>query len=147
MPNFERDEIEDSFDEIELLGFPLDDSFRLLATKNYGDAKANNLAERVGSHVTIVGYLVTTKDTRTKRGQPMHFGTFYDCDGQVFDTVHFPDIALKFPFRGRGFYEIKGKVLEDFGVLMIDVASMTKLSLINKKQLPAERLGAGALGQ
>jgi len=138
MPSFERDEIEDAFDEIELLGFPLGDPYRLLASKNYGDTKAHELSKKIGQNVTIVGYLVTTKDTRTKRGQAMHFGTFYDCEGRVFDTVHFPDIASRFPFRGRGFYEIKGKVLEDFGVWMITVASMNKLPLINKRQLPAE---------
>jgi DNA polymerase-3 subunit alpha len=148
MPTFERDDIENSFDEIELLGFSLNDPFHLLATKNYGDTRANGLATKVGTRVSIVGYLVTTKDTRTKRGQAMHFGTFYDCDGQVFDTVHFPDVALKFPFRGRGFYEIKGKVMEDFGVWVIDVASMTKLPLVNKKQLPVEgSRSAGALAQ
>lgn len=148
MPSFERDEIEDTFDEIELLGFPLDDPYRLLATGNYGDTRASELSKKVGCSVSIVGYLVTTKDTRTKRGQAMHFGTFYDCEGRVFDTIHFPDVASTFPFRGRGFYEIKGKVVEDFGVSMINVASMDKLPLLNKKQLPAERLReAGALGQ
>lgn len=139
MPTFERNEIEDAFDEIELLGFPLGDPFRLLATKNYGDTSAHNLYTKAGSNVAIVGYLVTTKDTRTKRGQAMHFGTFYDSEGQVFDTVHFPDVASKFPFRGRGFYQINGKVVEDVGVWIIDVTSMYKLPLINKKQLPAEK--------
>jgi DNA polymerase III alpha subunit len=138
MPALERTDIEDAFDEIELLGFPLCDPFQLLATKNFGDTKALELMDKIITNVTIVGYLVTTKDTRTKSGQTMHFGTFYDCEGQIFDTVHFPNVASKFPFRGRGFYEIKGKVVEDFGVAMIEVNWMDKLSLINKKQLPAE---------
>ena len=63
----------------------------------------------------------------------MHFGTFNDVHGEVFDTVHFPDIARKFPFRGRGFYSIKGKVVEDFGVKMIEVNWMDKLPLVNKR--------------
>ncbi len=62
------------------------------------------------------------------KGEAMHFGTFYDYNGDVFDTVHFPDIANRYPFRGRGFYEIKGKVVEDFGVFMIEVTFMNKLS-------------------
>ena len=68
----------------------------------------------------------------------MCFGTFYDINGEVFDTVHFPDSARNFPFRGRGFYELKGKVTEDFGVYAVDVTMMNKLPLVNKKQLPAE---------
>jgi DNA polymerase-3 subunit alpha len=70
----------------------------------------------------------------------MHFGTFYDRQGEVFDTVHFPDVARKFPFRGRGFYFIQGKVVEDFGIPMIEVISMEKIPLINKKELPYEPL-------
>jgi DNA polymerase-3 subunit alpha len=142
MPILQRDEIEDAFDEIELLGFSLSDPFKLLATKDYGSTTALELTKRINKPVSIVGYLVTTKDTHTKKGQAMHFGTFYDYEGQVFDTVHFPEIAAKFPFRGRGFYEIKGKVVEDFGVVMIEVTWMNKLSLINKKQLPAESFRA-----
>jgi DNA-directed DNA polymerase III PolC len=138
MPVLERNDIEDAFDEIELLGFSVCDPFQLLATKDYGDTKALELMDRIKRNVTIVGYLVTTKDTRTKSGQPMHFGTFYDSEGQIFDTVHFPSIASRFPFRGRGFYEIKGKVVEDFGVAMIEVNWLDKLALVNKKQLPAE---------
>ncbi|MBI1768634.1 MAG: DNA polymerase III subunit alpha [Bacteroidetes bacterium] len=143
MPALERNDIEDAFDEIELLGFPLCDPFQLLTTKDYGDSRALELMDKIKNNVTIVGYLVTTKDTRTKSGQAMHFGTFYDCEGQVFDTVHFPDVTARFPFRGRGFYEIKGRVVEDFGVAMIEVAWMDKLSLINKKQLPAESFKEG----
>jgi DNA polymerase-3 subunit alpha len=143
MPVLERNDIEDAFDEIELLGFSVEDPFQLLATKDYGDTRALELMSKIKANVTIVGYLVTTKDTRTKGGQAMHFGTFYDSDGQIFDTVHFPNIASRFPFRGRGFYEIKGKVVEDFGVAMIEVNWMDKLALINKRQLPAESFSEG----
>jgi DNA polymerase-3 subunit alpha len=143
MPALERNDIEDAFDEIELLGFSVCDPFQLLATKDYGDTKALELMDKIKANVTIVGYLVTTKDTRTKSGQSMHFGTFYDSGGQIFDTVHFPNIASRFPFRGRGFYEIKGKVMEDFGVAMIEVNWMDKLQLINKRQLPVESFSEG----
>jgi DNA polymerase-3 subunit alpha len=139
LPAFQRNEIEDAFDEIELLGFPLHNPFRLLTTSDYGVTTASALMTKLRKTVSIVGYLITTKNTRTRKGEPMYFGTFYDHEGIVFDTVHFPDVATKFPFRGRGFYEIKGKVIEDFGVVTIEVMAMNKLSLINKRQLPAER--------
>jgi DNA polymerase-3 subunit alpha len=84
--------------------------------------------------------VVTTKNTGTIKGELMHFGTFYDQQGEVFDTVHFPDVAKKFPFRGRGFYFIKGKVVEDFGIATIEVSSMEKIPLLNKKELPYEPL-------
>ncbi|MBX2968121.1 MAG: DNA polymerase III subunit alpha [Cyclobacteriaceae bacterium] len=140
LPVLQRKELEDAFDEIELLGFALCDPFKLVATSNVGDTKATELLNKLGKVVTILGYVVTTKNTGTIKGELMHFGTFYDQHGEVFDTVHFPDVAKKFPFRGRGFYFIKGKVVEDFGIATIEVSSMEKIPLLNKKELPYEPL-------
>lgn len=139
LPAFQRNPIEDAFDEIELLGFPLCNPFDLLVTRDYGDTFAGDLSQKVNQPVRLVGYLITTKDAYTMKGKEhMCFGTFYDAKGEVFDTVHFPGSAQRFPFRGRGFYELKGTVIEDFGVYAVDVAFMDKLPLVNKKQLPAE---------
>ena len=63
------------------------------------------------------------------KGHGMHFGTFTDRNGDVFDTVHFPDVAQKFAFKGRGFYAIAGTVVEDFGYPMIEVDYMKKLPM------------------
>lgn len=135
LPPLERLPIEDAFDEIELIGFPLCDPFLLLETTDYGNVTAKELIRRVGEQVTIVGYVVTTKNTSTKDHKPMHFGTFYDQYGNVFDTVHFPDITQKYPFRGRGFYLIRGKVVEDFNVASIEVSFMDKLPMKHRKVL------------
>ncbi len=135
LPHLERNSLEDAFDEIELLGFPLLDPYRLLSGGSRGDTVARGLMQKLGKRVTIVGYVVTTKDTRTLDGKPMHFGTFYDREGEVFDTVHFPNIAFKYPFRGRGFYSIRGKVVEDFGVGMIEVNFMEKLPMVNPREM------------
>jgi DNA polymerase III alpha subunit len=133
LPTLTRNDIEDAFDEIELLGFPLCDPFNLVATSDHGDTAARELKQKIGKFVSISGYVVTTKDTRTKNGDTMHFGTFLDKNGEVFDTVHFPDVATKHPFRGRGFYAIKGKVVVDFGVTTIEVTHMEKMPMINKR--------------
>lgn len=133
LPALTHNPLEDIFDEIELLGFPLGDPFRLLKTTDRGDTLARELPGKNGRQVYIIGYMVTSKNAYTKSGQQMHFGTFYDHRGEVFDTVHFPDIATKYPLRGRGFYAIKGKVVDDFGVSTIEVAWMDKLGLINKR--------------
>jgi DNA polymerase-3 subunit alpha len=134
LPELKRNELEDAFDEIELLGFPLCNPFDLLVTKDYGDTVTAELASKKGKSVRMVGYLVTTKDAYTmKKHEHMCFGTFYDWRGEVFDTVHFPDSARTFPFRGRGFYEVRGRVTEDFGVYAVDVNQMEKLPMVNKK--------------
>ncbi|HEY0651704.1 MAG TPA: DNA polymerase III subunit alpha [Chryseosolibacter sp.] len=133
LPALMRNESEDAFDELELLGFSLSDPFRLLASTDRGDTVASELLAKLGRTVKIIGYVVTTKDTWTKNKDVMHFGTFLDKNGEVFDSVHFPDIARKFPFRGRGFYMLSGKVVEDFGVPAVEVISMEKLPMIHKR--------------
>lgn len=133
LPELQRHPLEDAFEEIELLGFPLCDPFLLLATHERGNASAKDLPGKIGKLVEIVGYVVTTKDTSTMKNEPMHFGTFYDQHGDVFDTVHFPNITAQFPFRGRGFYMMRGRVVEDFGVPLVEVSFMDKLPIVNKR--------------
>jgi DNA-directed DNA polymerase III PolC len=133
LPQLTRNPTEDAFDELELLGFPLCDPFELMASNERGNVEASQLIKSVGNRIHIVGYVVTTKDARTKNGDVMHFGTFLDRSGHAFDTVHFPDVARKYPFRGRGFYGIQGKVVEDFGIAIIEVSSMEKLPMIHKR--------------
>ncbi len=133
LPPLHRQPLEDAFDEIELLGFPLCDPFLLLDTPDRGDIVALDMANKIGKKVKMVGYVVTTKNTSTLKGELMHFGTFYDCRGEVFDTVHFPDVTRKCPFRGRGFYAMQGRVVDDFGVASLEVSYMTKLPMVSKR--------------
>ena len=132
VPHLEKRQHEDAFDELELLGFPLSDPFTLLEKDDFGDVKADQLRKKVNKHVEIVGYLVTTKNTHTKDNKLMHFGTFVDCEGHVFDTTHFPNTSRKYPFRGKGFYRVGGKVVEDFGYPMIEISFMQKESMVHK---------------
>jgi len=132
VPHLDKRPFEDAFDELELLGFPLCDPFLLLETDNFGNVKADELRKKVGKTVEIVGYLVTTKNTHTKDHQLMHFGTFLDSEGMVFDTTHFPNTAKQYPFRGKGFYRVRGKVVEDFGYPMIEINYMHKETMVHK---------------
>lgn len=137
LPKLQRNEIEDAFDEIELLGFPLCNPFKLIENPERG-ILSTQLHKNLNKQVHIIGYCVTTKPTSTRSGEPMGFGTFNDREGTVFDTVHFPDVTKRYPFRGRGFYEIKGKVTEDFGVYTIEVSWMDKVPMLYKKSFPIE---------
>ena len=128
LPNLDHTSVEDAYDELELIGFPLTLSeFDLLHTAFRGSCKATELAQHIGREVRMVGNLVTTKGVRTVRGELMRFGTFLDVDGQFFDTVHFPPSLKQNPFSGRGVYLIKGKVVEEFGFPSLEVTRMAKL--------------------
>ena len=76
---------------------------------------------------------MTAKLTSTTKREQMYFGTFLDRAGDWLDTVHFPDIARRYPFRGRGVYSIIGKVVEEFDCISIEVAEMERLALVSRE--------------
>ena len=121
--------LEDAMDEIELLGFPLCDPFLLVDLDFENFVFAKNLAKHAGQQVEMLGYYVTEKPVRTINGQLMQFGTFIDPHGDWLDTVHFPEIARLVPLSGKGFYHMKGKVVEDFGVFSVEVTWMKKVGI------------------
>ena len=86
-----------------------------------------NMAAQKGRQVCMYGYLVTTKPVRTIKGEMMYFGSFVDCEGNFLDTVHFPETARKFPFRGRAVYRLQGRIVEEVGFMSLEVSSMEKL--------------------
>ena len=130
LPELEYNPLEDAYDEIELLGFPLTMSyFDLLQTSFRGEAMAEELDDRIGSVVRMVGLLVTIKYVKTVKGELMHFGTFTDIRGEFFDTTHFPDSLRNYPFRGHGVYLILGKVVTEFGYASVEVKKLAKLSV------------------
>jgi DNA polymerase-3 subunit alpha len=130
LPMLEYNPLEDAYDEIELLGFPLTMSyFDLLNTSFRGEVMACELDSRVGTVVRMVGLLVTIKYVKTIKGELMHFGTFTDVCGEFFDTTHFPDSLKSFPFRGHGVYLIMGKVVSEFGYASVEVIKLAKLGV------------------
>ncbi|RPD99882.1 DNA polymerase III subunit alpha [Aureibaculum marinum] len=129
-PELKSTELENAFDQLELLGFPLCNPFKLLIKPQYNNSRAKHLPFYKNKIVAIEGYLITVKKTRTSNGKAMYFGTFLDRDGDFIDTVHFPPIAAKYPFRGKGIYAITGKVLEEFDCINIEVISMHRLAII-----------------
>ena len=130
LPAFETSTIEDAYDEIELLGFPVTISmFNLLRTDYRGDCTAKELPANIGKPVRMVGNYVTAKYVRTVRNETMNFGTFLDAQGDFFDTTHFPPSLRAYPFKGAGIYLISGKVVEEFGFPSIEVEKMAKLPI------------------
>ena len=130
LPPLYSTQLEDAFDEMELLGFPLCDPYDLLEEQPSEEVLSKDIPKLKGKQATVVGYLITVKKTKTARGDAMYFGTFIDREGQWLDTVHFPPVAAKYPFRGRGIYEVKGKVLEEFGCYNVEADYMRKLPIV-----------------
>ncbi|KPL16907.1 MAG: DNA polymerase III subunit alpha [Bacteroides sp. SM23_62] len=128
LPELEENTLEDVYDEIELLDFPVTlTSFDLLKTSFRGEIMARDLMKHTGRMVRMVGNLVTIKNVRTVKKEWMHFAAFLDAEGEFFDTIHFPKSLKKYPFRGYGVYLILGKVEEELGFPSITVEKLAKL--------------------
>ena len=130
LPKLESDQIIDAYDEIELLGFPITSSyFDLLTTSFRGEIKAKDLNNYVGKYVRMLSHLVTIKYVKTVRKEYMHFATFMDNEGNLYDSVHFPNSLKHYPFQGNGLYLMYGKVVEEFGYAMLEVYKLARLSI------------------
>ena len=130
VPLLEQSALERAFDEIELLGFPLADPFLLADEPLDQGTTAAELPDKLGHFVIAYGYLVTVKDTKTQKGDRMNFATFVDQNGDFLDSVHFPNIAAQFPFRGKGLYTVQGRVVEEFGFYSIEASAVYKIAII-----------------
>jgi DNA polymerase-3 subunit alpha len=130
LPELQTSPLEDSYTELELLGFPVTmDMFDLAKTTYRGDVMAEGLTSHVGEIIKMTGNYVCEKTVRTKNNKKMWFGTFLDSEGNFLDTIHFPTSTPVYPFRGKGCYLIEGKVVEDFGSPSVEVTRFAKLPI------------------
>jgi len=143
LPALNTTSLEEAFEQIELLGFPLCGHFELLKEDPKTTHGQKDLKDFLNKNILIYGYLVTVKNTKTAKGDRMHFGTFIDSEGQFFDTILFPPVAKKFSFRGPGVYALFGKVTEEFDFLSIEVSKMRKEAYITDPRFAEENLATG----
>lgn len=130
LPSFETSVLEDIYDEIELIGFPVSGTLLDMAQTAFrGNAKAQELTRFAGHTIRLVGEFVCDKTVYTKRKEYMKFGCFLDDRGDFFDTVHFPPSLKRYPLKGAGVYLILGKVVLDFGYPAIEVEKIAKLPI------------------
>ena len=127
LPKLDQNPLLEVLDQRLILGFPLCSPFELVKKMPEGLTFVSQLNGVVGKKVRMVGYLVTIKNTRTSGRKIMQFGTFVDEKGDWIDTVHFPPVAARYPFRGKGCYLIEGKTVEEFGYVTVEVTYLQKM--------------------
>lgn len=136
LPAFEQNQDETFYDEVELFGFAVTmSSFQILQTSYRGNAMAKDLKALVGQVVRVVGNYITQKPLRTRKGDPMSFGTFLDAEGNFLDTTHFAQSLARYPFQGAGTYLIEGEVVAQNDVPSITVHKMAKLPIRSDPRL------------
>ena len=132
LPELSDNPLDDLYDQIEILGFTLSNPFDIVDDDPRKYATAKDLKINRGKTITCIAYFIAHKHVVTKNNDRMYFGTFVDKDLDWIDTVHFPDVAKKYPLTNSGFYRITGKVVEDFGVYSIEVSWMNKVGYKNR---------------
>jgi len=131
LPQLEYSLLENAYDEIEQIGFPVSMSFfDMLKTDFRGEVLAKKMINYVGKKVRMLGHLVTIKYVKTVKKEWMHFGTFIDSEGEFFDTVHFPNSLKNYPFKGKGVYLILGEVTQEFDFPSLTVEKLARLPLM-----------------
>ncbi len=133
LPELESGEHEQAVDEIELLGFPLSSPFELVPHLPEGCIAAKDIEQHIGKEVRLCGYLIHVKNvtTRGQKARHMMFGTFLDQAGHFIDTVHFPPVAEKYPFQGKGIYLIQGLVIEEYDFVSVEAKYIERLPYVN----------------
>ena len=139
LPVLKGNSIIDAYDNLELMGFTLQDDFSLLPPRNYPVTVAADLKDYEGKKITILGKLVTSKNTKTSKGDYMSFSTFLDREGVCFDSVQFPNIKAKYAMNGIGIYFIKGVVTEDLGYYAITTEEIVKVPLLPDPRFSEEQ--------
>ncbi|HTB25445.1 MAG TPA: hypothetical protein VK711_08730, partial [Puia sp.] len=136
LPELMQHPLDDALDEIELLGFPLCNVFELSMEDPLSFLPARELSLYPGKLVSVLGYLITSKPVNTITNETMHFHTFLDSEGEWLDCIFFPGISRYYPVTGKGFYAMKGKVVEEFGVYSVEVTECRKIGLRERNAFP-----------
>ncbi|MEJ7829007.1 MAG: DNA polymerase III subunit alpha [Segetibacter sp.] len=134
LPALNQQPLDDAIDEIELLGFPVCNVFELVDDDPNKYMPADEIEKQLGKEVNVLGYLITTKPVHTVKNETMYFHTFIDAKGDWLDTVFFPQTANRYNIIGKGFYSMKGKVVEEFGVYSVEVYYCKKIGIKDRTQ-------------
>ncbi|APZ47812.1 DNA polymerase III subunit alpha [Polaribacter reichenbachii] len=129
IPKLSSHWLESVYDEIELLGFTIQNYFSLVTEKYYKHINANQMIDYSDKNVLLYGKLVTTRYNKTSQGKLMRLSTFIDIEGNYFDAVHFTNVVHQYPINGMGVYACYGKITNRFGFCSMNVIKSKKMSI------------------
>jgi error-prone DNA polymerase len=137
LPILNDDPIDDLYDQMELMNFTITNPFAMVETSNEPFVLSKDMGKHKGKTITMLAYFIARKHVTTVNEDQMFFGTFVDSELNWIDTVHFPDSAKRHPLHSSGFYKVRGKVAEDFGVYSLEVSYMEKMGYKNRSYVNA----------
>ncbi len=129
LPELPSHPIEDAYDQLELLGFPLCGYYDLMEGEPKSRLTYKDFPDYLNRKIMVYGSMVHTRTNTTSKGEVMRFTTMLDLDGGFFDCVHFPQTMGQTPIHGKGIYACYGKVTEEFGHYSLEVVATKKQPL------------------
>ncbi len=129
LPKLNSNWIENAYDELELLGFPLCGYFKLVKEDMQNGILATQMKNYANREVLIYGNLVCTRFNKTSQGKNMRLSTFVDIQGHYFDAVHFTKVVDQFPIHGLGIYACYGKITNRFDFCSMNVIWSKKIPI------------------
>lgn len=128
LPSLKTSLVENAYDQLELLGFPLCNYFDLIDEPLHHHILASDMKNHINQRVLLYGTLVNTRFHKSSQGKLMRFCTFTDREGAYFDTVHFTKVVDTYPITGIGVYACYAKVTEEFDFCSLDIIWSKKLA-------------------
>lgn len=129
LPKLEHNWLENAYDEMELLGFPLCNYFDLVAEELQSNLLSRDMQYHKGKSIMLYGILVNSRFHTTSSNKRMRLSTFIDKEGEYFDAVHFPKYVEQNPIYGRGVYACYGIITEEFGHFSMSVTWSKKIAI------------------
>lgn len=130
IPTLQSNVIENAYDQMELLGFPICSYFDLMEGEFKSRLIAKDFPAYKNRKILIYGSMVHFRNNTTSKGERMGFTTMLDLKGEFFDCVHFPQVMEKTIISGKGVYACYGKVTEEFEHYSLEVIWVKKQSII-----------------
>ena len=119
--------------EADLLGYPLSaHPLELLPQDQWrGVTPASRMEERVGRHVTMIGWAIAMKLIRTRKDKRfMKFLSLEDLTA-TFEVTLFPKAYQRFAHltTSRGPFRVVGRIEDDQGIASLNASSLEVLPL------------------
>lgn len=135
LPEFHFDRLVEAYDQMELLGFPLCSHFDLLKNTLKPTLKVKDFKNYIGQDVYIYGNLITAKRVPTANNKYMYFGTFFDEENEIFDTVSFPTVAEKYPFRSKGIFLCYGTIVNELDYISLNLKWISRQETVGDPRM------------
>jgi len=90
-----------------------------------------DISKYIGKEINVIGWIVTSKRVRTKKGDQMKFLTMEDKTAS-FEVTLFPKVYREcgHVLMERGPYVVKGKVEDEFGGITVTANSLKRAAAI-----------------